>query len=161
MASLTWLTWVWASSGSWWWTRKSGVLQSMGSQSVRHDWATELNWTQHLQTDPCFEMRIVRYSRRTWQTSVTEAELCNRGQGLANCSPHTQSSPLLFLSVEFYWYIAMIIIFVLFTAVFAIKGQIWVFATETLWPEMSKIFTIWSFSEKVCWPLAQDTFHYT
>ena len=39
------LAWVWASSGSWWWTGKPGVLQSMGSQRVRHDWATELNWT--------------------------------------------------------------------------------------------------------------------
>ena len=39
-----WLDWVWASSGSWWWTGKSGVLQSMGSLRVRHDWATELNW---------------------------------------------------------------------------------------------------------------------
>ena len=29
----------------WWWTGKPGVLQSMGSQRVRHDWATELNWT--------------------------------------------------------------------------------------------------------------------
>ena len=58
------------------------------------DMTEQLNWTQHLQTDPCFEMRIVRYSRRTWQTSVTEAELCDLGQGLANCSPHTQSSPL-------------------------------------------------------------------
>ena len=44
MASLTWWTWVWASSGSWWWTGKPGVLQSMGSQRVRHDWVTELNW---------------------------------------------------------------------------------------------------------------------
>ena len=43
MASLTWWTWVWASSRSWWWTGKPGVLQSMGSQRVRHDWATELN----------------------------------------------------------------------------------------------------------------------
>ena len=34
----------WASSGSWWWTGKPGVLQSMGSQRVWHDWATELNW---------------------------------------------------------------------------------------------------------------------
>ena len=34
--------WVWARSGSWWWTGKSGVLQSMGSQIVRHDWVTEL-----------------------------------------------------------------------------------------------------------------------
>ena len=30
---------------SWWWTGKSGVLHSMGSQRVGHDWATELNWT--------------------------------------------------------------------------------------------------------------------
>ena len=43
MASPTWWTWVWASSWSWWWTGKPGVLQSMGSQRVRHDWATELN----------------------------------------------------------------------------------------------------------------------
>ena len=42
MASLTRWTWVWESSGSWWWTGKPGVLQSMGSQRVRHDWATEL-----------------------------------------------------------------------------------------------------------------------
>ena len=34
--------WVWASSGSWWWTGKPGVLQSMGSQRVGHNWATEL-----------------------------------------------------------------------------------------------------------------------
>ena len=36
-ASPTQRTWVWASSGSWWWTRKAGVLQSMGSQRVRHN----------------------------------------------------------------------------------------------------------------------------
>ena len=44
MASLTWWTWVWASSGSWWWTGKPGMLQSMGLQRVRHNWATKLNW---------------------------------------------------------------------------------------------------------------------
>ena len=44
MASSTWWTWVWVSSGSWWWTAKPGMLQSMESQRVRHDWATELNW---------------------------------------------------------------------------------------------------------------------
>ena len=43
MASPTQWTWVWASSGSWWRIGKPGVLQSMGSQRVRHDWATELN----------------------------------------------------------------------------------------------------------------------
>ena len=29
----TWQTWVWASSGSWWWTGRPGVLHSIGSQS--------------------------------------------------------------------------------------------------------------------------------
>ena len=44
MASLTQWTWVWVSSGNWWWTGKPGVLQPMGSQSIGHSWATELNW---------------------------------------------------------------------------------------------------------------------
>ena len=44
MASLTQWTWVWGSSRSWWWTGKPGVLQSRGSQRVRHDQVTELNW---------------------------------------------------------------------------------------------------------------------
>ena len=39
MASPIWWTWVWASFGSWWWTGKPGVLQSMGTG---HDWVTEL-----------------------------------------------------------------------------------------------------------------------
>ena len=42
MVSLTQWTWVWVNSGSWWWTGKPGMLQSMGSQRVRHDWVTEL-----------------------------------------------------------------------------------------------------------------------
>ena len=35
---------VWINSRSWWWTGRPGMLQSMGSQRVRHDWTTELNW---------------------------------------------------------------------------------------------------------------------
>ena len=46
MATLTQWTWVWVNSGSWWWTRRPGVLQFMGSQRVGHDWTTELNWTE-------------------------------------------------------------------------------------------------------------------
>ena len=45
MASLTQWTWVWVDSGSWWLTARPGVLQFMESPRVRHDWATELNWT--------------------------------------------------------------------------------------------------------------------
>ena len=50
MASLTWCTWVWASSGSWWWTGKLGVLHLMGLQRVGnngfssgHVWMWELD----------------------------------------------------------------------------------------------------------------------
>ena len=46
MSSPTRWTWVWASSGSWWWIGKPSVLQSMGSQRVGQNWATELNWTE-------------------------------------------------------------------------------------------------------------------
>ena len=42
MASPILWTWVWVNSGSWWWTGRTGVLQSMGSQKVGHDWVTEL-----------------------------------------------------------------------------------------------------------------------
>ena len=41
MASLNWCTWVWVNSENWWWTGRPGVLQSMGSLRVGHDWATE------------------------------------------------------------------------------------------------------------------------
>ena len=44
MASPTWWTWALASSGSWSCTGKPGMLQSMGSQRIRHDCATQLNW---------------------------------------------------------------------------------------------------------------------
>ena len=37
-------TWIWLSSGSWWWTRKPGMLQS---QKFGHNWATELNWLNY------------------------------------------------------------------------------------------------------------------
>ena len=43
-------TWVWVSSGSLWCTEKPGVLQSIGSQSVRHNWTTELNWVRVIDT---------------------------------------------------------------------------------------------------------------
>ena len=43
MTSPTGWTWVWAISGSWWWTGNPGMLESMGSQ--RSDMTERLNWT--------------------------------------------------------------------------------------------------------------------
>ena len=54
MASPTQWTWVWVDSGSWWWIGRPGVLRFMGSQKVRHNWATELTeafkclWENHI-----------------------------------------------------------------------------------------------------------------
>ena len=41
MASLTRWTWVWVSSGRWWWTGKPGMLQLMGSQSLLQHYSTK------------------------------------------------------------------------------------------------------------------------
>ena len=42
MASPTWRTWVWINSRSWWWTGRLGL------QRVRHNWVTEVNWTDYI-----------------------------------------------------------------------------------------------------------------
>ena len=52
MASPTQWRWVWVSSGSWWWTGRPGMLQSMGLQRVGHNWVTELNWTELKDLEP-------------------------------------------------------------------------------------------------------------
>ena len=44
LASPTQWTWVWVNSGSWWWTGRPDVLQSMGSQRIGHNWTTKRNW---------------------------------------------------------------------------------------------------------------------
>ena len=54
MASLILWTWAWASSGSWWWTGKPGVLQSLGFAIAGHNWATKL-------TEGGFDLREAFY----------------------------------------------------------------------------------------------------
>ena len=80
MPSPTQWTWVWVSSGSWWCTGKPGVLQSMGSQRVRHNWATELNW-----------YRFLNYSLNTSRSFLSQSF------ALASCSAwNSPSDPCLF-----------------------------------------------------------------
>ena len=59
--------WVWVNSGSWWWTGRPGVLRFMGLQRLRHDWATELNWTECAYLSNCGHFK--RYY--TWYFSGT------------------------------------------------------------------------------------------
>ena len=67
MTSLTRWTWVWTSSGSWWWTGKPGVLQSMGSQRVGHDWANELNWKRYWNHTESVLLSLWNYVRNQYQ----------------------------------------------------------------------------------------------
>ena len=69
MASLTRWMWVWVNSGSWWWTGRPGVLQFMGLQRVRHDWVTELNWT-----DLSYYILELKPDIEQWTSSKLEKE---------------------------------------------------------------------------------------
>ena len=62
MASPTQWTWIWVISGCWWWTGRPGVLQSMGSQRVRPDWAIEQNWIECFKFFTCLTLRSVLQS---------------------------------------------------------------------------------------------------
>ena len=65
MALPTQRPWVWVNSGSWWWTRKSDVLQSMGSQRVGHVWATELtDWVVYKQ------QKFISHSSGDWKFKI-------------------------------------------------------------------------------------------
>ena len=66
MASLTRWTWIWVSFGSWWWTGKLSVLQSMGSQRVGHDWVSELNWSFHMAQMVKNHLQCRRFGFNPW-----------------------------------------------------------------------------------------------
>ena len=76
MASLTRWAWVCVNSGSWWWTGRPGVLRFMGSEGVRHDWATELNWTELSQPNLCgsFEAELLilglKIAPNAWRSTL-------------------------------------------------------------------------------------------
>ena len=59
-------------AGSWWWTGKPVVLQSMRSQRVRHKWVTELNWTEPMYLPP----RIWLFPLVMWSYQELSVGLC-------------------------------------------------------------------------------------
>jgi len=76
MASLTRWTWVWVNSGSWWWTGKPGMLQSMGSQRVGYNWVTNLN-------DPAIPL-LDLYIQRKLNHSLED--ICSPPCSLQHCN---------------------------------------------------------------------------
>ena len=102
-----WWAWVWVSSRSWWWTGKPGMVQSMGSQRVGHDWATELNWYIHiyyiyfLSVEPFLHLQI-KWLRKEqlgkkenagllWKTTFTAVTVLNYGHVHTHAHTHTHT----------------------------------------------------------------------
>ena len=75
-ASPTQWTWVWVDSKSWWWTGRPGMLQSMESQRVGHDWATELNW--ELYSLKTIFWRIATIRNETVKKTYSEPRMFNK-----------------------------------------------------------------------------------
>ena len=73
-------TWVWASSGSWWWTGRPDELQSMGLQRVGHDWVAELNWTE--EKEVCWRIFITVFKNKTVSISECVVSFCHSGCSL-------------------------------------------------------------------------------
>ena len=86
MASPIRWTWVWINSGSWWWTGRPGMLQSVGSQRVGHDWEIELNWWWYNRTTELSPIGFSQSVNQLWTSS-------SRGM-----SPHRLQSKCYLLS---------------------------------------------------------------
>ena len=75
MASPNLQTRVWVNSRNWWWTGRSGVLQSMGSQRVGDDWVTEVNWTGRWDSFPGYLWPSILIQSPSWLHSHCSAKM--------------------------------------------------------------------------------------
>ena len=82
MTSLARWTWVWANSGSWWWTEKPAVLQPKGSKRVGHDWATK--HCQH-----CLYTVILNFGA-TWRPILSNKNYLKSPRNNVQLCPHSQ-----------------------------------------------------------------------
>ena len=90
MASQTQWTRVWVNSGSWWYIGRPGMLQSMESQSFRHDWMTELNWTARCST-PGTELKptsLYNLENLYILLSLQSLQYFLRTAAMSDCSPN-------------------------------------------------------------------------
>ena len=80
MASPTQWTWVWVNSWSGWRTGRPGVLWFMGSQRVRHDWATELNWYKHCQRTGRTTSQLILWGQFYWPEKPNKDIIKNKAK---------------------------------------------------------------------------------
>ena len=98
MASPTRWIWVWVNSRSCWWTGRPGMLQFIGSQRVRHDWATELNCTEGLGASITSHMSAWMWEQGREKDHFREMTWCeivliNLQQGDRKTQAHVQALP--------------------------------------------------------------------
>ena len=82
MASSTQWTWVWVGSRSWCWRGKPGMLQSLGSQIVGHNWVIELNrisyFTIHTHTHTHTHMNTISMCGKQWSVKRDPIQLLDK-----------------------------------------------------------------------------------
>ena len=104
MASPTQWTWVIASSGRWWRTGKPGMPQSMGSQRIRHEWATEQQkiWTDLTQEDTQIWWKAAAAAAESLQSCLT---LCDPTDGSppGSAIPRILQARTLEWAMKSYW----------------------------------------------------------
>ena len=71
VGSPTQWTWAWVISSCWWWTGRPNVLRFIGSQRVRHDWATELNTIKFVEDKKRFKIFLKSQVHNTeWHSGL-------------------------------------------------------------------------------------------
>ena len=94
MASLTRWTWVSVNSRSWWWTGRPAVLGFMGSQRVRHDWVTDLIWSDGTRCSVSWKgwVNLLLYQRGFWcmHRKLVKEEMATHPSILVERIPWTQ-----------------------------------------------------------------------
>ena len=100
-------TWVWVNSGSWWWTGRPGMLQSMGLQRVGHDWVTELNFQSSAHRD-----RSTTPSGSKWKSQALTPQDDLNSKAVACSDWGSGSDNFLFKKIMFNWRIIALQYFV-------------------------------------------------
>ena len=86
MASPTQWTWIWVNSGSWQWTGRPGMLQSMGLQ--RDEWVTELNWTE-LKNEEVYFLVLISKSRYIFRSRNIQQDRNDKNHCGSNFAKYT------------------------------------------------------------------------
>ena len=94
MASPTQWTWVWVNSGSWWWTGRPGVLQSMGLQRVGQDWEAEIS---------DYTMQFISNLSCRWSDTKYWSTAWRFGTPRLNCSQYHKECLIVSLSIKIYF----------------------------------------------------------